>query len=315
MFEKTGEVRKVIGFCSAMRRMEVLEASDEVNPVFRSVFPGTPLGRELQTACKAANQPFGGADPQAVDAPYLAAPTPGSTLPRTGPTTSEAPKPRSESVVVSGSGFVVAPGVIATNRHVIEDCDGPLKIRFDDAMYSGAVWKRMDGADLALVRTEATFGTPAPIRGTAQLGEDVMAAGFPLAGLLSSGLVVTGGQVNSLAGLRDDPTEIQISAPVQPGNSGGPLVDRHGEVAGVIVSKLNAERLSKVTGDIAQNVNFAVKPELLKLLLEANHVRYRAASNNARLLSGVQMAQAARSYTVQLECPVELPVTAQKGAD
>jgi S1-C subfamily serine protease len=62
------------------------------------------------------------------------------------------------------------------------------------------------------------------------LGEDVMVAGHPLSGLLSNDLIVTSGQVNSLAGIGNDPSLLQISAPVQPGNSGGPLIDRSGAI-------------------------------------------------------------------------------------
>jgi len=62
-----------------------------------------------------------------------------------------------------------------------------------------------------------------------------------------------------LSGLGDNQTQFQISAPVQQGNSGGPLLDRQGHVIGVVVSKLNAARVAQRTGDIPQNVNFAVK--------------------------------------------------------
>ncbi len=75
----------------------------------------------------------------------------------------------------------------------------------------------------------------------------------------TSGPTLTTGEVSALAGLRDNPRQIQISAPVQPGNSGGPLLDGSGNVVGVVVSKLNAQRVARSTGDIPQNVNFAVK--------------------------------------------------------
>lgn len=128
-------------------------------------------------------------------------------------------------------------------------------------------------------------------------------AGYPLTGLLSEDLVVTGGHVNSLAGIANDPTLLQVSAPVQPGNSGGPLIDRSGNIVGVVVSKLNAERLSRLTGDIAQNVNFAIKPEVLRLFLDTNRIPYATdAMRNRR--ESVELAQQARSYTVQVVCEV-----------
>jgi len=128
-----------------------------------------------------------------------------------------------------------------------------------------------------------------------------MVAGYPLTGLLGSDIIVTSGHVNSLAGMRNDSTRLQISAPVQPGNSGGPLVDRSGAVVGVVVSKLNVTRLATVTGDFAQNVNFAIKPEMLRLFLEANQVRFRTAQLGPRL-EGITIAARAREFTAQVLC-------------
>jgi S1-C subfamily serine protease len=94
---------------------------------------------------------------------------------------------------------------------------------------------------------------------------------------------------------------LQVSAPVQAGSSGGPLLDRSGSVVGVIVSKLNVERLAKLTGDMAQNVNFAIKPEVLRLFLDANRVQYRSAPLGPRL-DGIVLAQRASQFTVQVLC-------------
>jgi len=133
------------------------------------------------------------------------------------------------------------------------------------------------------------------------LGEEVMVAGHPLSGFLASDLIVTSGQVNSLAGMGNDPSFLQISAPVQPGNSGGPLIDRSGGIVGVVVSKVNVLRLAKVTGDFAQNINFAIKPEVLRMFLEANRVLYKSGPPGKRL-DGVALAERARGFTVQVTC-------------
>ena len=158
--------------------------------------------------------------------------------------------------------------------------------------------------DLALLTVPNLAGKQASVRTSAALGEDVTVAGYPLSGLLGNDLIVTNGSVNSLAGLRNDPMVLQISAPVQPGNSGGPLVDRSGSVVGVVVSKLNVENVARVTGDMAQNVNFAIKPDVLRLFLDTNRVAYQtsASSPQRARLDGVQLAERARQFTVQVLC-------------
>ena len=99
-----------------------------------------------------------------------------------------------------------------------------------------------------------------------RLAETVVVYGFPLSGMLSSSGNVTLGNISALMGLGDDSRDVQISAAVQPGNSGGPMFDGSGLLLGVVQSKLNAIRAASVTGDIAQNVNFAIRGSLWTVL-------------------------------------------------
>ena len=200
----------------------------------------------------------------------------------------------------SGSGFVVAPNMIVTNFHVIDNCSKIL-IKQRSLEVKATVRATSQRDDLALLSVPSGLEISAPIRQNAELGEDIMLAGYPLSGLLSSDLIVTSGQVNSLAGLGNDPNLLQISAPLQPGNSGGPIIDRSGGIVGAVVSKLNVARVAKFTGDLAQNVNFAIKPEIIRIFLDANQVHYVAAHLGARI-EGTEIAQRARSFSTQVLC-------------
>ena len=200
----------------------------------------------------------------------------------------------------SGSGFLVGAKLVVTNNHVIERCS-QVSVRQGDEAVEAVIKATTTLNDLAILLLERPLGTSSPVRSSAILGEDVMAAGLPLAGLLSNDIVVTGGQVNSLAGILNDPSLLQFSAPIQPGNSGGPLIDRSGSVVGVVVSKVNVLKLEKFTGDMAQNVNFAIKPEVLRLFLDTNRVAYQSAGLGKKL-ENFELADRARRITVQVMC-------------
>ena len=128
-----------------------------------------------------------------------------------------------------------------------------------------------------------------------------MVFGFPLAGSLSSGGNFTSGLVSALRGLRDAAGELQITAPVQPGNSGGPLMDASGLVIGVVQAKLDALRSAIVTGDIPQNVNFAISLEVLADFLVKNRVAFREGAISAPL-DTARVAELAQSFTYRVEC-------------
>ena len=100
---------------------------------------------------------------------------------------------------------------------------------------------------------------------------------------------------------KDDSRYIQISAAVQPGNSGGPVLDEAGRLVGVIEGKLDALKVARVTGDIPQNVNFAIRTSTLVNFLEANRIAYEVASSSATL-PNTQLAEQAEAASVQLEC-------------
>lgn len=212
----------------------------------------------------------------------------------------QAPRRGGRVALDNGSGFLVQPRFALTNHHVVKGCT-TISVRRGANTAVATLANASERHDLALLRLPAPVGNAAAIRIMAALGEDAMVAGYPLSGLLADDLVVTSGQVNSLAGLGNDPQVLQISAPVQPGNSGGPLVDRSGSVVGMVVGKLDAARVARETGDLPQNVNFAIKPEVLRAFLDSSGVSYQAVGLDIRL-DGIQIAERARQFTVQVIC-------------
>ena len=204
--------------------------------------------------------------------------------------------------VSSGSGFLVGDGWIVTNHHVVE---GHARVTVNHAgtSHDATVYVAEAFGDLALLKVPVEVGEGAAFSESpqARLGEAAMVAGFPLHGLLSKEFNVTMGNVSALAGLGDDAKLLQFTAPVQPGNSGGPLLDGAGNVIGVVVSKLNAVRAADLTGDIPQNVNFAIKVALVRTFLDIHGVSYRQRPSNANL-TPEKLAELARTFTVAVHC-------------
>lgn len=273
--------------------------------------PGS-LGPRPQVALPRDKPPPLGAQQPGGRAPGQMAALPRSKPPPLGAAASAAPgapgapgggrqQPRDVS---SGTGFVVAPRQVMTNHHVAEGCTAMIARNATGQEIAATVIAVDARRDLALLRTEADAGPVLPFRRTAEVrrGENVVTYGFPLAGLLSSGPTLTTGDVSALAGLGDNPRQIQISAPVQQGNSGGPLLDLRGHVVGVIVSKLNAQRIAQATGDIPQNVNFAVKHTEAVDFMREHGVQPQLEDPTGSLRTAAEIGEVAHASTVFLRC-------------
>ena len=205
----------------------------------------------------------------------------------------------------SGSGFLISKrGHVVTNAHVVSECKSiRAKLHHGTFALANLITARED-MDLALLVVPSLIDKQyAKIRpsGSVVIGDDAIAFGFPLVGALSSDGSLTTGGISSLSGFRNDRTNFQISVPVQPGNSGGPLLDRNGAVIGVVVAKLNAVEIAKLTGDIPQNVNFAVKSNELLNFLNWVGSEYDLATQQ-KPLTNAEIGVQAQQYTVMLEC-------------
>jgi len=211
----------------------------------------------------------------------------------------------SRAVVSSGSGIAVdGNGDVLTNAHVVATCTEPRVLDAAGEGHEATILARDATNDLAVLRVKdfrvpvtATFRDGTDLRP----GDNVVVTGYPVAGLLGSEMSVTTGSLTALAGPRDDSRLLQISAPVQPGNSGGPLLDREGNVVGIIVSTFNGGMLALVTGAIPQNVNFAIKTSVAEAFLDVHHIGHAAASARPGL-SPADLGERARKFTVRVEC-------------
>lgn len=204
-----------------------------------------------------------------------------------------------ESAGSTGTGFVInSDGVLLTNAHVVDGCESirvngqPSKLLATSSTFDLAAISSPQGAGIEPLRFART---------SVGLNADITIAGYPLYGMLG-GLNVGRGSVSSLKGLRGDETNIQISAPVQPGNSGGPVIDRYGNVVDVVVSKLDVLVVAERTGgDIAQNVNFAVRGDLAKVFLSSNGIGYLEGTDE-HILEPELLATRLQETTQLIEC-------------
>ena len=169
------------------------------------------------------------------------------------------------TVESSGSGFIIHPdGYILSNNHVVAGADKIDVVLHDGAIHRAKVIEVDAYKDLALLQIEAKGLTAAPLGDSEKLEimDTVMAIGFPLSFVIGSASAsASDGKLNAK---RDDKIEMfQIDANVNPGNSGGPLVNERGEVIGVIVAKLNAAAFleikdDKIIGDLPERINYAI---------------------------------------------------------
>lgn len=222
--------------------------------------------------------------------------------PAPAPAATPVPAEPTKKSVSSGSGFFVSrDGHLITNAHVVADC-GTIAARPDGALLVPAqVVARDTTNDLAVLKIAGPVEKTLAIRPSVRLGEGIAAFGFPHTNLLATTGNFTLGNVTALAGLKDDSRYLQVSAPVQSGNSGGPLLDGAGNVVGVVSAKLDAIKVAAAQGDLPQNVNFAVKSSVAISFLDANQIPYEPGSP-ADKLDTADLAEKAKKASVFIRC-------------
>jgi S1-C subfamily serine protease len=186
-----------------------------------------------------------------------------SPIAREGTTTQARPES-------TGTGFcLTADGYLITNQHVAGE-GATVRVLTDAGSVPAQVMRVDKANDLALLKADGKFAALPIIssRGV-RLGATVATVGFPNIGLQGFAPKLAKGEIASLAGAQDDARHFQISAPIQPGNSGGALVDERGNVIGVVVAKLSQQAALATSGTLAENVNYAVKSSYLLSFLES----------------------------------------------
>jgi S1-C subfamily serine protease len=168
----------------------------------------------------------------------------------------------------SGTGFFIdKKGYIATNHHVIDKAKN-IQVEINRNSYNADVVIYDEQNDLAILKiNDNTF---IPLQNlqynfkseTSDVGTSVFALGFPLTSLLGEEIKYTTGAISSKSGMKGDITTYQISVPIQPGNSGGPLFDNDGNLIGITSSGINRKL------NLTENVNYAIKTKYLKLLID-----------------------------------------------
>ena len=183
-----------------------------------------------------------------------------------------------------GTGFLIGDeGFILTCAHVLGE-EKTATVTLNGTRYFADVVKADKDADLALLKTR---DKPNPavaalsfrsVNKNYHMGEDVFTIGYPLSSLLGNSARMTKGLLSATTGLRDDPKQVQVSAEIQPGNSGGPLLDKDGQIIGVIQQTINPFAVAQATGGaLPQNINFSIKHStVLDFVKSASEPAYKA---------------------------------------
>lgn len=204
----------------------------------------------------------------------------------------------------TGTAFIVShDGHALTNQHVINGCK---EIRIAGRNEIAEVVTSDSVNDLSLLKLPGSSPNAALLNSEPiqlRQGADVLVFGYPLNSVLSTGGNATPGIVSALTGMGNNTSQIQITAPIQPGSSGSPVIDKKGYVVGVVSMKLSDLATAKATGSLPQNVNFAVNGQTTKAFLDAHKVPYKTGIGSmSSEKSNADIVDEAKKWTVIVEC-------------
>lgn len=201
----------------------------------------------------------------------------------------------------SGSGFAVtSDGYVITNYHVIEGCTD-VKIHDKGKSILATLITFDPNNDIALLKGDFKPRSFYPLsKEGPKILMDIYVAGHPFGDKVSNSVKVTKGIVSSLSGLKNDFSRIQIDAAIQPGNSGGPIMNDRGNVIGVAVSKLEMQQVFDDYGVVPENVNFGVKANVVINILESENIKLP--NPNEDVIPSIELGELITDGTYYLSC-------------
>lgn len=201
-----------------------------------------------------------------------------------------------------GTGFAVSPdGYLISASHVTEGCDAVRVIFKNGQSLDATVISEEPRLDLALLKVDVRTPSFLTVTSrTAGLGDDIYTIGYPSPDLLGVNQKFNKGSISSLSGFKDDSFRYQISVPIQPGNSGGPVVcEETGEVVGIVISSLKGK---EVVGFNPQNVNYALKSAFIKPIMDSLEVMQYSSYRNRSLNKNDRRKVAVDSTCMVVTC-------------
>ena len=199
-------------------------------------------------------------------------------------------------LIGTGTGFYVNNKNIITNYHVIEDCEykkedngQELHVKVSDMVNDLALLEGPENSNYLPISPEP------PI-----LGERIYVSGFPLNSGLKS-FMITSGNVSSLTGLGRNFSNFSHTAPSQPGNSGGAIINEYGSVVGILVGSIDEDIIKEMAGSSPQNINFGIKNTVLKSMLEDNQIKNETRDSFFRK-SQKNIAEMSKDASILIKC-------------
>lgn len=212
-------------------------------------------------------------------------------------------KVEDKSGVSTGSGFIISKNYIVTNNHVVNGCESVF-IHSTGNDYSAEVVSAFnENIDIAVLKSSLETQSKIELfNSDVKVLDDVFVAGYPFGVDISSDVKINTGSVNALIGYKDDESIIQMDAAIQPGNSGGPIVNISGHLVGVAVYKLDAEKIFDAYGAFPENMSFGIKVSALQHFLEKESIPFFVANGDPEEMERELLVDMLAKNTVIVSC-------------